>query len=206
MSRSSDRNAVSTSTARSSPSSSVNAVNPETSTKAKLRCTRTPNFPCQPTSGPIPGLRRNRMVGRGGPPTMAPWRRRGDSSTTRWCSSAAVPRASAGPPPSGWPGRRAVVVGDVALDGAPAVAQEIDSRRRAGPGRHCDVRSEESVAAFVELAAPTSGPSTASITTPPGPTRVSIPMPSTSTSGSGRGSWKPTPEARCSWPATPSPT
>ena len=42
MSRRRARNAVSTSTARSSPSSSVNAVKPETSTKAKLRCTRTP--------------------------------------------------------------------------------------------------------------------------------------------------------------------
>ena len=44
--------------------------------------------------------------GRARPPTMAPWRRRGDSSRARWRSSAAAPRTSAAPPPAAGRGRR----------------------------------------------------------------------------------------------------
>ena len=107
MSRRSIRNAVSTSTARSSPSVSVSAVNPETSTNPKVRWTRTATMlPCARPDAPIV---RCAAKGRHGwpRPTMAPWlprisvrarrrrRRVGPAelsaarawvnSTTRWC-------------------------------------------------------------------------------------------------------------------------
>ena len=46
----------------------------------------------------------------------------------------------------------AVVVGDVALEGAESVAEAVDRRGRAGPRLRCDVRREDSVGAFVERA------------------------------------------------------
>ncbi len=50
-----------------------------------------------------------------------------------------------------------VAIGDVALEEAQAIAQEITDRGGRALAAHCDVRSEESVAAFVELAATTFG-------------------------------------------------
>jgi NAD(P)-dependent dehydrogenase (short-subunit alcohol dehydrogenase family) len=46
----------------------------------------------------------------------------------------------------------AVVVGDVATEGAQAVAEEIRDRGGRAASGHCDVRHEDSVAALVELA------------------------------------------------------
>ncbi len=46
----------------------------------------------------------------------------------------------------------AVAVGDVALDGARAVAEEVAAAGGRAVGVRCDVREEESVAAFVDLA------------------------------------------------------
>jgi NAD(P)-dependent dehydrogenase (short-subunit alcohol dehydrogenase family) len=50
-----------------------------------------------------------------------------------------------------------VAIGDVALEEAQAIAQEITAAGGRALAAPCDVRSEESVAAFVELAATTFG-------------------------------------------------
>jgi NAD(P)-dependent dehydrogenase (short-subunit alcohol dehydrogenase family) len=50
-----------------------------------------------------------------------------------------------------------VAIGDVALDVAQAIAKEITATGGRALAAHCDVRSEESVAAFVDLAATTFG-------------------------------------------------
>ena len=153
MSRRRARNAVSTSTARSSPSSSVNAVKPETSTKAKLRCTRTSAYshvsrpPAQFLAPAGTGWWRP-----GGPPTMAPWRRGGQldgkivlvsGGASDIGRATALRLAGAG---------AAVVVGDVSIDGAASVAEEVEGAGGRAIGVLCDVRREESVAAFVERA------------------------------------------------------
>jgi NAD(P)-dependent dehydrogenase (short-subunit alcohol dehydrogenase family) len=46
-----------------------------------------------------------------------------------------------------------VAIGDVALEGAQAIAEEINHSGGQALAAHCDVRDEESVASFIELAA-----------------------------------------------------
>ena len=154
MSRRRERKAVSTSTARSSPSISVMAVKPETSTKAKLRCTRTPK--CSHVSRP-PAQSRSLQARDGGrwsgPPTMAPWRRRGTArGKGRPGQRRCLRHRSGHRTPTGRRRRRR---GD---------RRRVGRRRRVsgrggrpapegGPSALlCDVRREESVAGFVERA------------------------------------------------------
>ena len=131
---------------------------------------------------------------------------RWDSSTTRWCCSAAGPRASAGPPPCSWPEGASVAVGDVALEG-PGHRRGDHCLGRPGPGRGVrrpprgvrrrlrrtrrhDVRRHRLPGSQRRLV-------------PPAPRyRCRRHRPRDLVTGS----WRPTPGAPCSWPATPSPT
>src|SRR5580698_1679185 len=141
------RNAVRTSTARSSPSSSVNAVKPETSTKAKLRCTRIPA--CSHGSRPRAQFLAPAGTGwwrPGGPPTMAAMATEGgqldgkivlvSGGASDIGRATALRLAGAG---------AAVVVGDVSVDGAASVAGDVQSAGGRALGLPCDVRREESV-------------------------------------------------------------
>jgi NAD(P)-dependent dehydrogenase (short-subunit alcohol dehydrogenase family) len=98
----------------------------------------------------------------------------------------------------------AVAVGDVIEDAAAAVAADIVDAGGRSLGLRCDVREEESVAAFVRTAVDAFAASTASITMRPGATHDSTPTPSASISVSGNARSRRRPGARCSWRATPS--
>src|SRR3984957_10190453 len=154
MSRRRARNAVSTSTARSSPSSSVNAVKPETSTKAKLRCTRIgayshvsrplAQFRAPAGTGwcrPWPHSYDGRMAPEGGQLDGKVVLVSGGASDIGRATALRLAGAGA-----------AVVVGDVSVDGAASVAGDMQSAGGRALGLPCDVRREESVIAFVERA------------------------------------------------------
>ena len=109
-------------------------------------------FPCQPSPGPIPGTRGNRMVAPGRPSYDGPMAPGGqlDGKVVLVSGGAsdigratALRLAGAG---------AAVVVGDVSTDGAASVAEEVEGAGGRAIGVLCDVRREESVAAFVERA------------------------------------------------------
>ena len=97
MSRRRARKAVSTSTARSSPSHLRQGREARDIHEGEAAMhPHTENAPMP--AAPRPNSRRSPRTGWWrpvGPPTMAPWRRRGDSSRARWCWSAAGPRTSA---------------------------------------------------------------------------------------------------------------
>ena len=110
-------------------------------------------FPWQPFPGPIPGLPTNRMVAPGWPSydgRMAPARGQLDGKIVLVSGGAsdigratALRLAGAG---------AAVVVGDVSIDGAVSVAEEVEAAGGRAIGVLCDVRREDSVIDFVERA------------------------------------------------------
>ena len=138
----------------------------------------------------------NRMVAPGvGPPTMAPWRRRGDSSTARWCWSAAGPRTSAAPRRCGSPPRvPRWWSATCRLEGA-RVGGRARSRRPEGAPSACAATSAARSRSPPSSSAPSpsSAASTRSTTTRPGATPASTPTPSAwiSACGSGRSRSRP---------------